>query len=288
MAFRHPQRRRSTLTAKRVALQHQDQSPQSPLKMDAFETRTTRDRSTSRTDIGHEHGSRREGMNFLPNVPQAVLTKGLFPMMDLPTELRLKIYPYLLISDGEIAVNKCDISVSNRVSSPPSVAILQTCKRINEEGTKILYSQNKFIIYLSIDPKPSFSLTNSFILKSLRWSSISFLTSLSFVSNSHPLPGLDDSVSETARSQSAFHCTGADIIARFKPNDFRYSPKGPDEYMSLSVSNWISTQLMKVLLASFQQELEALSRRPREMLAVGAMDDTENQSADGNDGGQDE
>lgn len=102
-----------------------------------------------------------------------------------------------------------------------------------------------------MDPGPS-SFTNSFLLRSLRWSSISCITSLSFIGTENPVPKLEDGASRQPRSSSVFQCTGADILARFKPNDFRYSPKGPDEYMALSVSNWISTQVLRVLLCAFQ------------------------------------
>jgi len=50
--------------------------------------------------------------------------------------------------------------------------------------------------------------------------------------------------------------------------------------MALSVSNWISTQVMRVMLTAFQQELEAMMR-PSEMYAVGATDGGENRGADG-------
>lgn len=111
-----------------------------------------------------------------------------------------------------------------------------------------------------MDPGPSFSLTNSFLLKSLRWSSIAVVNSISFISNSSPLPGLDGPFSGPPHTRPAFNCTGADIIARFNPSDFRYSPKGPDEYMALSISNWVSTQVMRVMLSAFQKELEAMMR----------------------------
>lgn len=50
--------------------------------------------------------------------------------------------------------------------------------------------------------------------------------------------------------------------------------------MALSVSNWISTQVMRVMLTAFQQELEAMMR-PSEMYAMAVTDDGENRSADG-------
>jgi len=49
-------------------------------------------------------------------------------------------------------------------------------------------------------------------------------------------------------------------MARFSGCDVRYSPKGPDEYMALSVSNWVSTKVMRAELSAFQTELEDMIR----------------------------
>ena len=49
-------------------------------------------------------------------------------------------------------------------------------------------------------------------------------------------------------------------MARFSSSDLRYSPKGPDEYMALSVSNWVSTKVMRAELSAFQRELEDMMR----------------------------
>lgn len=68
---------------------------------------------------------------------------------------------------------------------------------------------------------------------------------------------MDDVPLYKPRPRPAFNCTGAKIVERFNPSDLRYSPKGPDEYMALSVSNWVSTQVMRVMLCAFQEELEA-------------------------------
>ena len=38
--------------------------------------------------------------------------------------------------------------------------------------------------------------------------------------------------------------------------------------MALSLSNWISTQVMRAMLSAFQRELEAMMR-PSDLLAVG-------------------
>jgi hypothetical protein len=143
------------------------------------------------------------------------------------------------------------------------VAVLRACKQINEEGTPILYSQNKFIICLTMDPAPSCSLARSFILRSLRWSTLRQLSTVSFMSNGGPTSDPDsgfNSPSFTRRARPSFTCTGADILARFASCDFRYSPSGPDQYMALSISNWVSMQVMRAELSAFQQDLEAMMR----------------------------
>jgi hypothetical protein len=61
-----------------------------------------------------------------------------------------QIYQYLLIVPEPINIETLD-NTYYTLSSPsqhPSVAILQTCKEINEEGIPILYSQNRFIVCL--------------------------------------------------------------------------------------------------------------------------------------------
>ena len=67
-------------------------------------------------------------------------------------------------------------------------------------------------------------------------------------------------MTNTLGTKSYFRCTGADIMARFSPYDQRYSPSGPDEYMALSIQNWISTMVMRAELTAFQQELEVMLR----------------------------
>jgi hypothetical protein len=120
---------------------------------------------------------------------------------------------------------------------------------------------------ISTDNTPSKS-GPSFLSK-FRWSTISQITHLSFVSNSVSLPGLSLSGPYTRPS---FNCSGADILARFSPHDLRYSPYGPDEYMALSVSNWVSTKVMRAELSAFQRELEMMMR-PSEALALALADD---------------
>jgi hypothetical protein len=126
---------------------------------------------------------------------------------------------------------------------------------------------------LAMEPGPSLSLANSSIIRSLRWSTLSYLTSISFVSNTN---SNSSSVSDQdptprivgPRSRPSFTCTGADILARFASSDFRYSPAGPDQYMALSISNWVSMQVMRAELSAFQRDLEAMMRPSDALLGL--------------------
>ena len=78
------------LAARTVASQHQDQLHSTlSVEMDAAEAIISRDLSISMTEMGYNPNM--EEMLFLPIIPQAIRTKGLFPMMDLPAEIRLKV-----------------------------------------------------------------------------------------------------------------------------------------------------------------------------------------------------
>lgn len=100
------------------------------------------------------------------------------------------------------------------------------------------------------DPSPTF------LLSKFRWTTLSVLKSLTFTSNIGPLAGLP--LTDAPMSDPAFHCTGKEIIARFIPADFRFSPIGPDYYMALSISNWVSTKVLGAQLNAIQKELELM------------------------------
>jgi hypothetical protein len=51
-----------------------------------------------------------------------------------------------------------------------------------------------------------------------------------------------------------------------------YSPHGPDGFMALSVSNWISAQVMRAELSACQRELEAMMRPSEVQAAIMAHD----------------
>lgn len=47
-------------------------------------------------------------------------------------------------------------------------------------------------------------------------------------------------------------------MARFQTSDLMYSPWGPDKYMALSISNWVSMKVMREELSAFQRALQAM------------------------------
>lgn len=187
----------------------------------------------------------------MAGIPSRIGTKSRFSLMELPVELRLELYKQLFIYSGPITIPSS--TNTSGTQARPAVAILQTCKTVNEEATPVLYSANSFSITL---PHPSSNIpVHTLFLSNLRWSTLSLVPCLSFQSNnSVVVPEL----SSTARP--AFTCSGKDIVARFSTRDFKYSPAGPDWYMALSVSNWVSTKVMSAELTAFQVEIDGWMR----------------------------
>lgn len=193
----------------------------------------------------------------LPTTSSIIRTPSVFSFMWLPVEIRLQICTHLLASSEIITIlstGKQEPPISESISfSRPSVSILQTCKRINGEATPILYSTNTFTIHLPLTHTPL-----TFFLGKLRWSTIPHLTNLSFIGDAH--------------AKASFTCTGHDILSRFMNSDFKYSPIGPDEYMSHSAYSWITCQVLKAALDAFQRELKELMI-PGEAYAAAMADD---------------
>lgn len=119
------------------------------------------------------------------------------------------------------------------------------------------------------------SLPQTYLLSTMRWSTISLFSSLTVVSpgNGHEsltfTPAATDSLIThrmdlTPHPNTGFHpsaiftTNGDELLAHFAPLDQVYCPKGPDYYMALSVSNWISTQVMQLELGGIQTELKFL------------------------------
>jgi len=150
----------------------------------------------------------------------------------------------------------------------PPVAILRTCKQIEEEATPILYGKNAFaiclrksrpaILTLITKTLPGNGSKPTFLLSKFRWSTLHHISSLTFTSSSDPLPALSLTAIASSDPTASFHCTGPDILARFSPSDFCYSPVGPNRFMALSMSNWVSVRAMRAQMNAIQKELEAI------------------------------
>ncbi|CAK3969518.1 Hypothetical predicted protein [Lecanosticta acicola] len=79
-----------------------------------------------------------------------------FRFLDLPPELRMRVYPYLLEEDRGISIRhskttKLKARAIGTYWTPLNmpVALLATCKIINKEATPVLYGNNSF----SVDPR---------------------------------------------------------------------------------------------------------------------------------------
>jgi hypothetical protein len=67
---------------------------------------------------------------------------SVFPFLKLPTELRVEIYQYSLITCKPIVFR----SEKDRIHRDDkiSVNLLRTCHQINSEGSQVFYGDNKF------------------------------------------------------------------------------------------------------------------------------------------------
>ena len=95
---------------------------------------------------------------------------------------------------------------------------------------------------------------------------------LSFTSSSVPLPG--PILPGTPYVRPSFSCSGKEVLERFVASDFRYSPVGPDMSMALSISNWVSVNVMRVEMNAIQRELEAIIGPNEALLALLSEDQT--------------
>jgi hypothetical protein len=102
----------------------------------------------------------------------------------------------------------------------------------------------------------------------MRWSTIAYINTMHFMSN---MPGLSHS-DINGHPRAVFSCTAAHLLSRYTATDFKYSPYGPDEYVVLSMSNYVSTQVMRAELSAFQMELETMMRPSEEYMAALADD----------------
>ncbi|KAL3428111.1 hypothetical protein PVAG01_01620 [Phlyctema vagabunda] len=187
--------------------------------------------------------------------PRTVRTAGRFSMMELPTELRLKICEYLVVSPAEkITIPS---KTADDTATLPHAAILRTCHQLNREATPLLYGRNNFAITLGASSTTSNALP---LLSRLRWTNMALVREMTFVSAPPEGEKLDP---------APFCCTGARILAQFSYTDFRLSPVCMDSYQIRHASNWISCQVMKAELAAFQQQWKELME-PTEILLQSA------------------
>lgn len=117
---------------------------------------------------------------------------------------------------------------------------------------------------LKIVPGPSSCLASSLFVRGLRWPTISLLSRIYFINDSSYKPD-DASAQRLLPPRPAFTCTGADILARFHEQDFKYSPLGPNEYMALSISNWVSINVMREMLTACHRALRQMREASMEL-----------------------
>ena len=79
-----------------------------------------------------------------------------FPFLDLPAEIRLQIYPLLLVSQHRVKITRIETLIGKKVeiklhevkyshditNDDISTAVLKTCRRCHQEGNSVLYGQN--------------------------------------------------------------------------------------------------------------------------------------------------
>lgn len=90
-------------------------------------------------------------------------SKPAFRFLDLPSELRMRVYSYLLIEDGTIGIatllnsslskgRPAIYKIGKDREKPPSmtVALLRSCRKICIEATPVLYGDNSFYVDCSL------------------------------------------------------------------------------------------------------------------------------------------
>ncbi|OWO97764.1 hypothetical protein B2J93_8875 [Marssonina coronariae] len=107
---------------------------------------------TTARDLLREALDHNDAQSRLAPCAVVIGTKGRLNLMDLPTELRVKIYEDLLILPHELhipsEVRASNVPIRSNDFAYPANAILQTCKLVNQEATPIFYGKNTFKICL--------------------------------------------------------------------------------------------------------------------------------------------
>ncbi|EPE36168.1 hypothetical protein GLAREA_05506 [Glarea lozoyensis ATCC 20868] len=210
-------------------------------------------------------------------------TRSRFSFMELPTEMRVKIYKYILLVQEPLVIHSAYKNIPpDFTTNYPPVAILHTCKDINREAIPIFYS-NKLVIALPLGrPSGTSRQRPAFSFVDYRWTTISLMKSLSFFNHVDPpleaVFPFDANLANTVPNATSNTTTSADIVAnpsehppptfttsggaiisRFAISDLRYSPGGPDYTMALSLSNWVSMKVTRAELNAFERELEGMA-----------------------------
>lgn len=95
-----------------------------------------------------------------------------------------------------------------------------------------------------------------FWARNFRWSTLLCFKAMKFTSSGPTQPELN--LFSDHRTRPCFSCSGSDLLNRFMGMSTVISPSGPDEYMALSMCNWVSTKVLHVELAAIQREMETL------------------------------
>ncbi|PVH85106.1 hypothetical protein DL98DRAFT_64906 [Cadophora sp. DSE1049] len=182
---------------------------------------------------------------MIPPSTDHVKTKGRLSFMELPVELRVKIYKVLSDEPGELLVLPRATTPSHEDPSYryPGVSLLTTCKLVNDEMTPVFYGGNTFRINLPI------SYEQPFFIRNFRWSTLQCFERMKFygdVSRSH------------VTSNSNFACSGPELLGFIPEIAMLCSPAGPDDSTSSSMMTLITTKVLLAELADFQLEMEGL------------------------------
>ncbi|PBP18017.1 hypothetical protein BUE80_DR011188 [Diplocarpon rosae] len=209
---------------------------------------------------------------LLPPTATLIGTKGRLNLMDLPTEIRVKVWCTVLLGSSpdaegrqiyeDVLISPHELNIPSEVSGSnvtsrsndftyPANAILQTCKLVNQEATPIFYGRNTFKICLATEH------CRPFFVRNFRWSTLLSIDTIKFHSSGSAELGTDPS-SITAPTRPYFACSGYDLMAVLKGTAFLYSPVCPDNNMALSISSWVSTKVLYLELDAIQKEMEAI------------------------------
>ncbi|KAH7360510.1 hypothetical protein BKA65DRAFT_186599 [Rhexocercosporidium sp. MPI-PUGE-AT-0058] len=169
----------------------------------------------------------------------SVKTKSRFNFMELPVELRVKIYRLLSYESSELLI--LPKAITPRLEAPsyryPGVSLLTTCKLVNDEMSPVFYGGNTFRITLSSSHHQEYFIRNH------RWSTLQCIETMKFygdVEPSHP------------SFKSSFTCSGLEMLGFIPKHAALCSTVGPDDETAASMITMILVKLTLAQLADFQ------------------------------------